>query len=43
MLAGIVTLQLGTEMFELATGDSIDYRSSTPHRLDEHRRATSRR
>jgi transcriptional regulator with XRE-family HTH domain len=33
VLAGIVSLQLGTEMFELATGDSIDYRSSTPHRL----------
>jgi len=33
VLAGIVALQLGTEMFELSTGDSIDYRSSTPHRL----------
>jgi transcriptional regulator with XRE-family HTH domain len=33
VLTGIVSLQLGTEMFELATGDSIDYRSSTPHRL----------
>ena len=33
VLAGIVSLQLGTEMFELSTGDSIDYRSSTPHRL----------
>jgi transcriptional regulator with XRE-family HTH domain len=30
---GIVHLQLGTEVFELRTGDSIDYRSSTPHRL----------
>lgn len=33
VLAGIVSLQLGTEIFELSTGDSIDYRSSTPHRL----------
>jgi transcriptional regulator with XRE-family HTH domain len=33
VLAGVVSLQLGTEMFELSTGDSIDYRSSTPHRL----------
>lgn len=33
VLEGIVSLQLGTEMFELSTGDSIDYRSSTPHRL----------
>jgi transcriptional regulator with XRE-family HTH domain len=30
---GIVHLQLGTEVFELRKGDSIDYRSSTPHRL----------
>ena len=33
VLAGTVHLQLGTEVFELRTGDSIDYRSSTPHRL----------
>ena len=33
VLEGVVSLQLGTEMFELSTGDSIDYRSSTPHRL----------
>jgi transcriptional regulator with XRE-family HTH domain len=33
VLAGIVSLQLGTEIFELSTGDSIDYRSSIPHRL----------
>ncbi len=33
VLAGIVSLQLGTEVFELCTGDSIDYRSSIPHRL----------
>jgi transcriptional regulator with XRE-family HTH domain len=30
---GVVSLQLGSEIFELSTGDSIDYRSSTPHRL----------
>jgi mannose-6-phosphate isomerase-like protein (cupin superfamily) len=33
VLDGMVSLQLGTEMFELRTGDSIDYRSSVPHRL----------
>jgi transcriptional regulator with XRE-family HTH domain len=33
VLEGVVHLQLGTEVFELRTGDSIDYRSSTPHRL----------
>jgi len=33
VLQGIVHLQLGTEVFELRVGDSIDYRSSTPHRL----------
>ena len=33
VLAGVVSLQLGSEVFELSTGDSIDYRSSTPHRL----------
>ena len=33
VLAGIVSLQLGSEIFELSTGDSIDYRSSMPHRL----------
>jgi len=33
VLAGVVHLQLGTEVFELREGDSIDYRSSTPHRL----------
>ena len=33
VLEGIVHLQLGTEVFELRGGDSIDYRSSTPHRL----------
>jgi transcriptional regulator with XRE-family HTH domain len=33
VLSGIVSLQVGTELFELSTGDSIDYRSSSPHRL----------
>ncbi|HLE98611.1 MAG TPA: cupin domain-containing protein [Gaiellaceae bacterium] len=33
VLHGVVSLQLGTEVFELSSGDSIDYRSSTPHRL----------
>jgi transcriptional regulator with XRE-family HTH domain len=33
VLAGVVSLQLGSETFELTEGDSIDYRSSTPHRL----------
>jgi transcriptional regulator with XRE-family HTH domain len=33
VLSGTVHLQLGPEVFELRTGDSIDYRSSTPHRL----------
>jgi len=33
VLEGTVHLQLGTEVFELSVGDSIDYRSSTPHRL----------
>ena len=33
VLSGRVSLQLGSEVFELAEGDSIDYRSSVPHRL----------
>ena len=33
ILDGVVSLQLGPEVFELSTGDSIDYRSSVPHRL----------
>ncbi|HEU5206860.1 MAG TPA: XRE family transcriptional regulator [Gaiellaceae bacterium] len=33
VLTGHVSLQLGADVFELSTGDSIDYRSSTPHRL----------
>jgi transcriptional regulator with XRE-family HTH domain len=33
VLAGNVQLELGGELFELERGDSIDYRSSTPHRV----------
>jgi transcriptional regulator with XRE-family HTH domain len=33
VVSGVVSLQVGTEVFELAEGDSIDYRSSDPHRL----------
>lgn len=33
VLSGTVHLQLGTEVHELQPGDSIDYRSSTPHRV----------
>ncbi|HET7555734.1 MAG TPA: XRE family transcriptional regulator [Gaiellaceae bacterium] len=32
VLSGTVQLELGGELFELDPGDSIDYRSSTPHR-----------
>ena len=32
VVAGTVRLELGGEEFELEPGDSIDYRSSTPHR-----------
>src|SRR3954469_2060709 len=32
-LSGTVQLELGGELFELERGDSIDYRSSTPHRV----------
>ena len=32
VLSGTVQLELGGEVFELERGDSIDYRSSTPHR-----------
>ena len=32
VLSGTVHLQLGTEIHELQRGDSIGYRSSTPHR-----------
>ena len=33
VLSGTVQLELGGELFELEKGDSIDYRSSTPHRI----------
>src|ERR671931_19889 len=33
VLSGTVQLELGGEIFELDRGDSIDYRSSTPHRI----------
>ena len=33
VLRGTVRLELGDELHELETGDSIDYRSSTPHRI----------
>ena len=33
VLTGSVQLELGGDRHELGTGDSIDYRSSTPHRV----------
>jgi transcriptional regulator with XRE-family HTH domain len=33
VLSGTVQLELGGELHELERGDSIDYRSSTPHRI----------
>jgi transcriptional regulator with XRE-family HTH domain len=33
VLTGTVQLELGRELHELESGDSIDYRSSTPHRV----------
>jgi len=33
VISGNVQLELGGELFELETGDSIDYPSSTPHRV----------
>jgi transcriptional regulator with XRE-family HTH domain len=33
VLNGAVQLELGGELHELGSGDSIDYRSSTPHRI----------
>jgi transcriptional regulator with XRE-family HTH domain len=33
VLRGSVQLELGGDVHELETGDSIDYRSSTPHRV----------
>jgi mannose-6-phosphate isomerase-like protein (cupin superfamily) len=33
VLNGSVQLELGGDVLELESGDSIDYRSSTPHRI----------
>ncbi|HKD34156.1 MAG TPA: XRE family transcriptional regulator [Gaiellaceae bacterium] len=33
VISGSVQLELGGELFDLESGDSIDYRSSTPHRI----------
>jgi transcriptional regulator with XRE-family HTH domain len=33
VIAGRVHLQLGDELLDLSTGDSVNYRSSTPHRV----------
>jgi transcriptional regulator with XRE-family HTH domain len=33
VLAGRIQLQLGSELLDLSTGDSVNYRSSTPHRV----------
>jgi transcriptional regulator with XRE-family HTH domain len=33
VISGSVHLQLGTELFAMERGDSIDYRSSVPHRV----------
>ena len=33
VMSGRIQLQLGERLFELEQGDSIDYRSSTPHRV----------
>ena len=33
VLSGSVQLELGGDVLELESGDSIDYRSSTPHRI----------
>ena len=41
VLEGAVHLQLGTEVFELRAGDSIDYRSSVSSPADERRRRTA--
>ena len=36
VLAGRVRLQLDDDLFELGPGDSVHYRSSTPHRVVNH-------
>jgi len=33
VLSGTVQLELGGDLHQLESGDSIDYRSSTPHRV----------
>jgi mannose-6-phosphate isomerase-like protein (cupin superfamily) len=33
VLSGSVQLELGGDLHDLESGDSIDYRSSTPHRV----------
>src|SRR5262249_42524370 len=33
VLAGRIHLQLGSELLDLSKGDSVNYRSSTPHRV----------
>jgi transcriptional regulator with XRE-family HTH domain len=33
VLAGRVQVQLGSELLDLSAGDSVNYRSSTPHRV----------
>jgi quercetin dioxygenase-like cupin family protein len=33
VIAGRLHVQIGTEVYELRTGDSVHYRSSTPHRV----------
>jgi len=33
VVRGRVHLQLGTDVYDLGTGDSVQYRSSTPHRV----------
>ena len=33
VIRGTVQLELGDERFELEAGDSIDYRSTVPHRI----------
>ena len=36
VVSGSVQLQLGTTLHELGPGDSVQYRSSTPHRVSNH-------
>src|SRR5438552_2157125 len=37
VVSGRVHMQLGTEVYDLQTGDSVHYRSSTPHRVSNPR------